>query len=262
MRSGRRAVRLAALAGLCVGSKEGERTLGRLRCSGRKALMLAGDVVVVEANEARVARGRMSAGSRRQLCASSTRTAARSRPTCRASTMRSSTTCSGSASSPRGRTCAARPAVARAPTRLAAGGLRVRPGGAVVYSVCTINADENEGSSTCRPPSPTRLARSGRSTPCRSARVPPHSPTPRPHRGFFIARLSDRSAGERGVTVRRSRSSRRSHAADFSRARRADPRRGLAPGARRLPLRRRRRSLRPAGDDRALSRPLDRAVDP
>ena len=97
------------LAGLCVGSQDGERTLDLCAAPGGKATMLAGEVVAVEANEARAARAR---GERAPARRDERARRPRRRPRApgrarRASTTRSSThRAPASASSPRGPTCA------------------------------------------------------------------------------------------------------------------------------------------------------------
>ena len=91
--------------------------------------------------------GERRAGSARRTYASSTRTAARCRPSSPASTARSSTRrAPASACSRRAPTCAgaSQPLPELQLELLRAAAERVRPGGTIVYSVCTINADESE----------------------------------------------------------------------------------------------------------------------
>ncbi len=136
------------LAGLCVGSKEGERTLDVCAAPGGKATMLAGEVVAVEANEARAAEleenvRRLGAGNVRVVHADG-----RALPADLSGFDHAlvDAPCSGLG------VLAARPDLRWRSQPLPelqlelllAAAERVRPGGTVVYSVCTINADESE----------------------------------------------------------------------------------------------------------------------
>ena len=137
------------LAALAVGSRDGERVLDCCAAPGGKATMLRGDVVAVEINEARAReleenvraarrderarrpcrRDRPAAGARRlrsrarRRAVLGPRRARRAGPTCAGARSR----CRSSSS-----------------TLLRAAAERVKPGGTIVYSVCTLNAEENE----------------------------------------------------------------------------------------------------------------------
>jgi 16S rRNA (cytosine967-C5)-methyltransferase len=136
------------LAGLCVGSRPGERVLDLCAAPGGKATMLAGEVVAVEANEARA---RELEENVRLLGAGHVTVVhadGRALPPDLTGFDRAlvDAPCSGLG------VLAARPDLRWRSTplpelqlellRAAAG--RVRPGGTVVYSVCTVNADESE----------------------------------------------------------------------------------------------------------------------
>ena len=163
---------------------------------GGKATMLAGDVTAVEVNEARA---RELEENARRLGADERarrrrRTGARSRRSSTTSTARSSTLrARGSASSTGDPTSAGAPS--RSPSCssscLRAAAARVRPGGTIVYSVCTVNAEESEASST--PPASRSIASLGDEWPqFRHPRRPEFLQTlPHVHgtAGFFVARL-------------------------------------------------------------------------
>jgi 16S rRNA (cytosine967-C5)-methyltransferase len=136
------------LAGLCVGSKEGERVLDLCAAPGGKATMLAGDVVAVEANEARAAELEENV---RRLGAENVRVVhadGRALPPELAGfdCALVDAPCSGLG------VLAARPDLRWRSQPLPelqlelllAAAERVRPGGTLVYSVCTINSDESE----------------------------------------------------------------------------------------------------------------------
>ena len=138
----------AQLAGLAVGSREGERTLDLCAAPGGKATMLRGEVVAVEVNEGRAreleqAVRRVGALNVRVVQADGRRLPAELTGFDRALV---DAPCSGLG------VLSARPDLRwRADPLpelqlelLAAAAARVRPGGVVVYSVCTINADESE----------------------------------------------------------------------------------------------------------------------
>ncbi len=140
--------RASQLVGLAVGSRDGERTLDLCAAPGGKATMLAGEVVAVEVNEARA---RELEEATRRLGASSVRVVVadgRDLPSelsgfdCALV----DAPCSGLGvlnSRPDLRWRAEPlPELQRELLRGAAE--RVKPGGTVVYSVCTINADESE----------------------------------------------------------------------------------------------------------------------
>jgi 16S rRNA (cytosine967-C5)-methyltransferase len=136
------------LAGLAVGSQPGERTLDVAAAPGGKATMLAGEVVAVEVNEARA---RELEDNVRLLGATNVtvvRADGRDLPAELTGFDRAlvDAPCSGLG------VLAARPdlrwraqplpELQRELLRSAAA--RVKPGGTVVYSVCTVNADEAE----------------------------------------------------------------------------------------------------------------------
>ena len=136
------------LAGLCVGAREGERTLDLCAAPGGKATMLAGEVVAVEANEARAAE---LAENVRRLGAAHVQVVhadGRTLPAGLTGFDRAlvDAPCSGLgvlASRPDLRWRAA-PLPELQLELLRAAIARVRPGGTVTYSVCTVNADESE----------------------------------------------------------------------------------------------------------------------
>jgi 16S rRNA (cytosine967-C5)-methyltransferase len=136
------------LAGLCVGSQPGERVLDLCAAPGGKATMLAGEVVAVEANEARA---RELEENARRLGAANVRVVhadGRDLPPELSAFDRAlvDAPCSGLG------VLAARPDLRwrSAPLPelqlelLRAAADRLRPGGTIVYSVCTVNADESE----------------------------------------------------------------------------------------------------------------------
>jgi 16S rRNA (cytosine967-C5)-methyltransferase len=140
--------RASQLAGLVVGSRPGERTLDLCAAPGGKATMLAGEVVAVEANESRAREleanvSRLGAGNVRVVHADG-----RHLPPELAGFDRAlvDAPCSGLG------VLAARPDLRWRSQPLPelqlellrAAAERVRPGGTIVYSVCTINADESE----------------------------------------------------------------------------------------------------------------------
>jgi 16S rRNA (cytosine967-C5)-methyltransferase len=136
------------LAGLAVGSRPGERVLDLCAAPGGKASQLAGEVVAVEKHEGRA----------RELKGNLARLGARNVRVVRADALELppdltgfdrvlvDAPCSGLGvlnQRPDLRWRAeALPQLQRALLDAAVG--RVRPGGVIVYSVCTVNADENE----------------------------------------------------------------------------------------------------------------------
>jgi 16S rRNA (cytosine967-C5)-methyltransferase len=136
------------LAGLAVGSREGERTLDLCAAPGGKATMLAGEVTAVEVNEARArelveAVRRLGAANARVVVADGRALPAELNGFDRALV---DAPCSGlgvlnARPDLRWRS---EPLPALQLELLRAAAARVRPGGTIVYSVCTINADESE----------------------------------------------------------------------------------------------------------------------
>jgi 16S rRNA (cytosine967-C5)-methyltransferase len=136
------------LAGLAVGAREGERVLDLCAAPGGKASMLAGEVVAVEVN---AARARELEENARLLGADNVRVVhadGRDLPAELTGFDRAlvDAPCSGLG------VLAARPDLRWRAEPLPelqlelvqAAAARVRPGGTVLYSVCTINADESE----------------------------------------------------------------------------------------------------------------------
>ena len=136
------------LAGLAVGSVAGERVLDLCAAPGGKATMLAGDVVAVEANAARAREleenvHRLGATNVRVVCADGRELPAELTGFDRALV---DAPCSGLG------VLAARPDLRWRSQPLPelqlelleAAAARVRPGGTVTYSVCTVNRDEAE----------------------------------------------------------------------------------------------------------------------
>jgi 16S rRNA (cytosine967-C5)-methyltransferase len=136
------------LAGLAVGSREGERTLDLCAAPGGKATMLAGEVVAVESNEARA---RELEENARLLGASNVQVVhadGRDLPPDLAGFDRALVDAPGSglgvlAGRPDLR-WRAEPLPELQLELLLAAAARVRSGGTVTYSVCTVNADESE----------------------------------------------------------------------------------------------------------------------
>ena len=136
------------LAGLVVGAREGERTLDLCAAPGGKATMLAGAVTAVEKHPGRAREleenaARLGATNVSVVCADALELPPELRDYDRALV---DAPCSGLgvlASRPDLRWRAEPlPELQVALLRVAAD--RLRPGGTVVYSVCTMNADENE----------------------------------------------------------------------------------------------------------------------
>ena len=140
--------RASQLAGLVVGSAPGERVLDLCAAPGGKATMLAGEVTAVEKHPGRAREleenaARLGAANVSVICADALELPPELRDYDRALV---DAPCSGLG------VLAARPDLRwrakplpdlqRDLLRVAAE--RVRPGGTIVYSVCTINADENE----------------------------------------------------------------------------------------------------------------------
>jgi 16S rRNA (cytosine967-C5)-methyltransferase len=136
------------LAGLVVGAREGERTLDLCAAPGGKATMLAGDVTAVEKHPGRAREleenaARLGATNVSVVCADALELPPELRDYDRALV---DAPCSGLgvlASRPDLRWRAeSLPKLQLALVQAAAD--RVRPGGTIVYSVCTLNATENE----------------------------------------------------------------------------------------------------------------------
>jgi 16S rRNA (cytosine967-C5)-methyltransferase len=136
------------LAGHVVGARDGERTLDLCAAPGGKATMLAGDVTAVEKHPGRAREleenaARLGATNVGVVCADALELPSELRDYDRALV---DAPCSGLgvlASRPDLRWRAEPlPELQLALVRAAAD--RVRPGGTIVYSVCTLNADENE----------------------------------------------------------------------------------------------------------------------
>ena len=136
------------LAGLCVGSRAGERVLDLCAAPGGKATQLAGEVTAVEKHAGRAREleencARLGASNVTVICADALALPVELRDYDRALV---DAPCSGLgvlASRPdlrwRGEPL---PELQTELLRVAAE--RVKPGGTIIYSVCTINADENE----------------------------------------------------------------------------------------------------------------------
>jgi 16S rRNA (cytosine967-C5)-methyltransferase len=136
------------LAALAVGARDGERTLDLCAAPGGKASMLAGEVVAVEVNEARAREleenlRRLGAANVRVLHADGRDLPVELKDFDRALV---DAPCSGLgvlAARPDLR-WRSRPLPGLQLELLLAAARRVRPGGTIAYSVCTINSDEAE----------------------------------------------------------------------------------------------------------------------
>ena len=136
------------LAGLAVGAREGERTLDLCAAPGGKATQLAGDVVAVEKHPGRARQlqencARLGATNVTVVCADALELPAELTGFDRVLV---DAPCSGlgvlnSRADLRWR---ARPLPELQRNLLQVAAERVRPGGMVVYAVCTINSEENE----------------------------------------------------------------------------------------------------------------------
>lgn len=136
------------LVGLVVGAREGDRTLDLCAAPGGKATMLAGDVTAVEVNEARA----------RELEETARRLGARKVSVVVADGRALPSDLTGFDRALVDAPCSGLGVLNRRPDLrwraeplpelqlelLGAAAERVRPGGTIVYSVCTINADESE----------------------------------------------------------------------------------------------------------------------
>jgi 16S rRNA (cytosine967-C5)-methyltransferase len=136
------------LAGLAVGARDGERTLDLCAAPGGKATMLRGEVVAVEKH----------AGRARELEQAVARVGATNVRVVSADALELPRELSGFDRALVDAPCSNLGVLNRRPDArwrseplpelqlalLRAAAERVRPGGAIVYSVCTLNADENE----------------------------------------------------------------------------------------------------------------------
>ena len=140
--------RASQLAGLAVGSQPGERTLDVCAAPGGKATMLAGEVVAVEKHEGRA----------RELAENAARLGATNVRVVNADALALPDDLHGFDRALVDAPCSglgvlngrpdlrwrAKPLPELQLALLRAAAERVRPGGTVTYSVCTINSDENE----------------------------------------------------------------------------------------------------------------------
>jgi 16S rRNA (cytosine967-C5)-methyltransferase len=140
--------RASQLVGLAVGARDGERTLDVCAAPGGKATMLAGEIVAVEVNEARAreleeAVKRLAASNVRVVVADGRKLPPEQDGFDRALV---DAPCSGLGVLNRRPDLRWRgePLPQLQLELLRATGERVKPGGTIVYSVCTINADESE----------------------------------------------------------------------------------------------------------------------
>jgi 16S rRNA (cytosine967-C5)-methyltransferase len=186
--------RASQLAGLVVGSRDGERVLDLCAAPGGKATMLLGEVVAVELHEGRA---RELEENARRLGAAHVRVVnadGRALPPelTRFDRALVDAPCSGLgvlAGRPDLR-WRAEPLPELQLELLRAAAERVRPGGTVVYSVCTLNADENEAVVDASGLEPEPL---GEEWPRYVHPKRPEFLLTLPHRhgtsGFFVARL-------------------------------------------------------------------------
>ena len=140
--------RASQLVGLAVGSREGERTLDLCAAPGGKATMLAGEVVAVDVNEARAREleetvSKLGASNVRVVVADGRALPPELDGFDRALV---DAPCSGLGVLNRRPDLRWRgePLPELQAELLRAAAERVKPGGTIVYSVCTINADEAE----------------------------------------------------------------------------------------------------------------------
>lgn len=136
------------LAGLAVGSREGERVLDLCAAPGGKATQLAGEVVAVEKHPGRAREleancARLGATNVRIICADGLALPPELTGFDRAIVDAPCSNLGVLAARPDAR-WRATPAPELQLALLRAAAERVRPGGTIVYSVCTINAPENE----------------------------------------------------------------------------------------------------------------------
>jgi len=182
------------LAGLAVGSREGERVLDLCAAPGGKASQLHGEVVAVEkhpgrARELRENLEQLGAANVTVVCADGLALPSELAGFDRALVDAPCSSLGVLAARPDAR-WRAKPDPKLQLALLRAAAERVRSGGIVVYSVCTINADENEGVVDASGLVPEDL---GAEWPQFSHPGRPEFLLTLPHRhrtsGFFIARL-------------------------------------------------------------------------
>ena len=182
------------LAGLAVGSRPGERVLDACAAPGGKTTMLAGDVVAVEINPARA----------RELRENVERLGARNVTVVEADATALPPELDGFDRALVDAPCSGLGVLARRPdlrwraeplpelqlALVRAASERMKPGGTVLYSVCTLNADENEAVVDASGLEPEPL---GEEWPQFVHPKRPEFLLTTPHRhgtsGFFIARL-------------------------------------------------------------------------
>lgn len=186
--------RASQLVGHVVGSAAGERVLDVCAAPGGKATMLAGDVVAIDVSETRVAELRANARRLGRDDITVLHADARALPAELTGFDRAlvDAPCSGLG------VLAARPDLRWRSEPLPelqlevllAAASRVRPGGLVTYSVCTVNADEAEAVVDASGLAPEPL---GREWPAFAHRSRPEFLQTLPHlhhtSGFFVARL-------------------------------------------------------------------------
>ena len=182
------------LAGLVVGARDGERVLDSCAAPGGKATMLAGDVTAVELNAARARELRENV----RLLGATNVTVVEADATSLPSELEGfdralvDAPCSGTGVLARRPDLRwrARPLPELQLALLRAAAERLKPGGALVYSVCAINADENEAVVDALGLEPDPL---GRAWPAFAHPKRPEFLLTLPHvhgtSGFFIARL-------------------------------------------------------------------------
>lgn len=186
--------RASQLAGLAVGAREGERVLDLAAAPGGKATQLAGDVTAVELHEGRAA----------ELRANVERLGAHNVTVVQADALALPSELTDFDRALVDAPCSGLGVLARRPDLrwrakplpdlelrlLQAAAERVRPGGTIVYSVCTLNADENEAVVDASGLEPEEL---GAEWPQYRHPKRPEFVLTLPHRhgtsGFFIARL-------------------------------------------------------------------------
>jgi 16S rRNA (cytosine967-C5)-methyltransferase len=186
--------RASQLAGLCVGAREADRTLDLCAAPGGKTTQLAGEVTAVEIHPGRAREleencRRLGATNVEVVCADALALPAELAGFDRALV---DAPCSGLgvlASRPDMR-WRAQPLPELQLDLLRAAAERTRPGGTILYSVCTINADENEAVVDATGLEPEPL---GQEWPRYAHPRRPQFLLTLPHRdgtsGFFVARL-------------------------------------------------------------------------